>query len=182
MSKKALKLVTKKFKKQLVDSSDRLGDASVIVEPAHLMELLAFLKDEKKLDFSMLMDLTAVDYLHRKPRFEVVYNLYSLAHKHRFRVRCVVEEGAEELPTAIGLWKAANWAEREIWDMYGIRFAGHPDLRRMLLYEEFDGHPLRKDYPIQKSQPRMDLRRRERDAVEEYQHFHVDGASSSADA
>lgn len=179
MSKKALKLVTKKFKKQLLDSSDRLGDAAVVVGPDALIDLLTFLRDEPKLDFSMLSDLTAVDYLHREPRYEVVYNLYSLAHKHRFRVRCVVEEGAEELPTATALWKSANWAEREVWDMYGIRFTDHPDLRRILLYEEFEGHPLRKDYPIQKSQPRMDLRRQERDALEEYQHFHVGGASSA---
>ena len=92
MSKKALKLVTKKFKKQLLDSSDRLGDAAVVVGPDALIDLLTFLRDEPKLDFSMLSDLTAVDYLHREPRYEVVYNLYSLAHKHRFRVRCVVEE------------------------------------------------------------------------------------------
>jgi NADH-quinone oxidoreductase subunit C len=106
----------------------------------------------------MLMDLTAVDYLkfpgrEDGPRFDVVYHLYSVAHNHRLRLKVAVEQDEPSVPTATGLWPIANWLEREVWDMFGIRFEGHPDLRRLLLYEEFVGHPLRKDYPIERRQP-----------------------------
>jgi NADH-quinone oxidoreductase subunit C len=106
----------------------------------------------------MLMDLTAVDYLtypgrEDTPRFEVVYHLYSVPHNHRVRIKAGVEEDAPVVPTAVPLWPIANWLEREVWDMYGLRFAEHPDLRRLLLYEQFEGHPLRKDYPVTRRQP-----------------------------
>jgi NADH-quinone oxidoreductase subunit C len=104
------------------------------------------------------MDLTAVDYQKYPgredgPRFEVVYHLYSIARNHRVRLKVRVDEDDAVVPTAVPLWPIANWFEREVWDMFGIRFAGHPDLRRLLLYEEFVGHPLRKDYPINRRQP-----------------------------
>jgi NADH-quinone oxidoreductase subunit C len=106
----------------------------------------------------MLADLTAVDYLRYPgredgPRFEVVYHLYSLRHNHRLRVKVRLDEDDAVVPTATSLWPIANWLEREVWDMFGIRFDGHPDLRRLLMYEEFVGHPLRKDYPIDRRQP-----------------------------
>jgi NADH-quinone oxidoreductase subunit C len=101
----------------------------------------------------MLVDLTAVDYLGETPRFEVVYHLLSLKHNHRVRIKARVLESAPEIDTVISVWPAAGWMEREVWDLYGIRFRGHPDLRRILLYEEFEGHPLRKDYPKEKRQP-----------------------------
>ena len=100
------------------------------------------------------MDLTAVDYLNRKdPRFEIVYHLYSLNHNVRLRVKIPVSEDDCSVDSIWSLWKTVNWYEREVWDLYGIKFNGHPDLRRILLYEEFKGHPLRKDYPINKRQP-----------------------------
>mgnify|MGYP002620152683 CR=1 FL=1 len=173
MSKKVLQALQKKFKAHILDSHDRLGDETVIITAEGLRPICEFLKSDDKMAFDFLRDLTAVDYLQRKPRFEVVYQLYSMSLKHRVRLRVVVEEGNETVPSVCDLWRAANWAEREVWDMYGIRFEGHPDLRRILMYEEFEGHPLRKDYPIQLSQPRMDLRRKERDSVEEYRHFHL---------
>ncbi|MEO1995934.1 MAG: NADH-quinone oxidoreductase subunit C [Planctomycetaceae bacterium] len=86
-------------------------------------------------------------------RFAVVYHFYSLKHKHRLRLVVPVEESDPELDSLTSLWAGANWLEREIWDMYGIRFSGHPDLKRILMYEEFEGHPLRKDYPVNKRQP-----------------------------
>jgi NADH-quinone oxidoreductase subunit C len=89
-------------------------------------------------------------------RFAVVYHFYSLKHKHRLRLVVPVEESDPELDSLTSLWAGANWLEREIWDMYGIRFSGHPDLKRILMYEEFKGHPLRKDYPINKRQPLME--------------------------
>jgi NADH-quinone oxidoreductase subunit C len=101
------------------------------------------------------MDLTAVDYLGEPERFEIVYHLYSLAKNHRLRVKVRVAESDPELESLTPLWKGADWLEREVWDMYGIRFRGHPNLRRvlMLMYEQFRGHPLRKDYPANGRQP-----------------------------
>ena len=86
-------------------------------------------------------------------RFAVVYHFYSTAHKHRLRLVVPVEEGDAEVDSLTSLWPGANWLEREVWDMFGISFKGHPDLRRILMYEEFEGHPLRKDYPVNKRQP-----------------------------
>ena len=88
-----------------------------------------------------------------KARFAVVYHFYSLEHKHRLRLVVPVEEAEPELDSLTSLWAGANWLEREVWDMFGIRFRGHPDLKRILMYEEFEGHPLRKDYPVNKRQP-----------------------------
>ena len=101
----------------------------------------------------MLTDLTCVDYLGETPRFEMVYHLYSLAKNHRLRIKARVPEDPCEIDTLCPLWPSANWMEREVWDLYGVRFTGHPDLRRLLLYEEFQGHPLRKDYPKERRQP-----------------------------
>ena len=101
----------------------------------------------------MLTDLTAVDYLGETPRFEVVYHFYSTIQNRRVRIKARVSEEAAELASVCDLFASANWMEREVFDLYGIRFTGHPDLRRILLYEEFEGHPLRKDYPKEKRQP-----------------------------
>jgi NADH-quinone oxidoreductase subunit C len=133
------------------------GDATAVVDRARLLEAMAFLRDDPDTAFDMLTDVTAVDYLgypgRSGPRFEVVYHLYSLTRNRRLRLKVGVEESACEVPSLVGLWPSANWMEREVWDMYGIRFAGHPDLRRLLLYDEFEGHPLRKDYPKERRQP-----------------------------
>ena len=100
------------------------------------------------------MDITAVDYLSKKTeRFEVVYHFYSQKHNDRLRVKIPVSMNDCIAETVTPLWKTANWYEREIWDMYGIKFRNHPDLKRILMYEEFKGHPLRKDYPVNKRQP-----------------------------
>jgi NADH-quinone oxidoreductase subunit C len=131
----------------------RLGDATAVVAAHRLREVLAFLHAQPDLDFDVLSDLTAVDYHPRVPRFEVVYHLYSIVQNHRLRVKVVVDEGDCEIDSAVSVWPAANWMEREVFDLYGIRFRGHPDLRRILLYEEFEGHPLRKDYAKTRRQP-----------------------------
>jgi NADH-quinone oxidoreductase subunit C len=127
------------------------GQAVALAKPEKLHELLTALKSEPAYDFNFLMDVNGVDYFGQKPRFEVVYLLYSLKHKHRLRLKVKVEEG-QNLPTACDIWASADWAEREVWDMYGIRFDGHPNLKRILLYEGFEGHPLRKDYPQERRQ------------------------------
>ena len=129
-----------------------------MVRRESLVDVLRQCRDVPGLAFDMLTDLTAVDYQtfpgrEDGPRFEVVYHLYSLAENHRLRVKVRVEEDDAVVPTAVPIWPIANWLEREVWDMFGIRFDGHPDLRRLLLYEEFVGHPLRKDYPINRRQP-----------------------------
>ncbi len=111
-----------------------------------LVPILKFLKEEPGCEYDFLSDITATDE-EVDPRFEVVYNLYSLTHHARIRVKVRVPEG-EAVPTAIPVWKGANWAEREVFDMFGVRFEGHPDLRRILMDERFEGYPLRKDYPL----------------------------------
>ena len=131
----------------------RLGDATARVDPARIVEVLRLLRDDPELEFEMLTDVTAVDYVGEVPRFEVVYHLYSVAKNHRVRIKARVAEDAPEIESAVSLWPSADWMEREVWDLYGIRFRNHPDLRRILLYEQFDGHPLRKDYPKEKRQP-----------------------------
>jgi len=134
------------------------GDHTAILARDALIGALEFCRDDGALRFDLLVDVSAVDYLRFPgredgPRFEVVFHLYSTEHNHRLRVKVAVEQDDAWVPTASGLWPIANWLEREVWDMFGIRFEGHPDLRRLLLYEEFVGHPLRKDYPINRRQP-----------------------------
>jgi len=129
------------------------GEAVVVVPRDALPDALGKLRDAPETRLEQLSDLTAVDYLGRTPRFEVVYQLYSIALNHRLRVKVPVPEDDPVVPTATGVWKSAIWAERETFDMFGIRFVGHPDLRRILMYPEFEGHPLRKDYPLHQRQP-----------------------------
>jgi NADH-quinone oxidoreductase subunit C len=147
-----------RFGARIVETHDHRGDHTAVVTRDALVDVLGHCRDDASLAFDMLMDLTAVDYLkfpgrEDGPRFEVVYHLYSIGHNHRVRIKVLVEEDDPVVPTAVPLWPIANWLEREVWDMFGIRFAGHPDPRRLLLYEEFVGHPLRKDYPINRRQP-----------------------------
>jgi NADH-quinone oxidoreductase subunit C len=147
-----------RFGAAVLDTHDHRGDHTLVVDRAVVADVLRFCRDDGALRFDMLMDLTAADYLRYPgredgPRFEVVYHLYSVAENHRLRVKVGVEEDEPVVPSAVALWASANWFEREVWDMFGIRFDGHPDLRRLLLYEEFVGHPLRKDYPMNRRQP-----------------------------
>ncbi len=137
----------------LRETHARLGDATALVEAAKIVDVMRFLRDDPDTAFDMLTDLTAVDYLGEALRFEVVYHLYSVSKNHRLRVKARIAESACEIDSLCALWPSANWMEREVWDLYGIRFRGHPDLRRILLYEEFQGHPLRKDYPKERRQP-----------------------------
>jgi NADH-quinone oxidoreductase subunit C len=122
-------------------------------------ELFSTLKTDSRFLFNMLIDITAVDWLDRRePRFDVVYQLLSLTFLHRLCVKIEVPEEQCEVESVRPLWPAANFLEREVWDMYGISFSGHGDLRRVLMYDEFVGHPLRKDYPLRGKQPRVPLR------------------------
>ncbi len=138
---------------------DRVQCPMVFVTKARLMDLLAYLRGDADMRFEFLADLTAYDDQGQAEetngRFVMVYNLYSPAHHQRLRVKCRLADG-ETCPTATTLWKAANWAEREVWDMYGVRFDGHPDLRRIMMDERFEGHPQRKDYYWRKYQLFLD--------------------------
>jgi NADH/F420H2 dehydrogenase subunit C len=119
---------------------------TIFVKKESVVEVLRFLKTDAQCDYQFLSDLTATDE-EVEPRFEVVYHLYSQSKRNRIRVKTRVREN-EECPTAIPVWPGANWAEREVWDMFGVKFTGHPDLRRILMDERWKGFPLRKDYPI----------------------------------
>lgn len=142
----------------ILEESAPHGEATVLLEVGAARDALALLREDPGTDFDMLMDLTAVDHAGRRDgpretRFEVVYHLYSIAHNRRLRVKLGVPEDACEVDSVVAIWPGANWMEREVFDLYGIRFRGHPDLRRILLYDEFQGHPLRKDYPKTRRQP-----------------------------
>lgn len=122
------------------------GQTVVYVVPASLVEVCRFLKDEQQ--FERLAGITAVDWYPLDPRFEVVYFLHSISRQERLRLKCRVSEQEAELDSLTGLWRSANWYEREVFDLFGIRFRGHPNLRRIMLPEDWEGHPLRKDYPV----------------------------------
>lgn len=171
MAEKLITYVRDEFEDAVLESHSRLGNDTVIVEKSAVPEILEFLKEDSRCDMDLLRNISCVDYNKRHPRFEVVYILYSIQHKHMLMVRAPVPEDDCEVPTVHHLYKTAEWLEREVWDMYGVGFEGHPDLRRVLLYEEFDGHPLRKDYPKQQGQPRTEFIARERDSVEEFEIF-----------
>jgi len=129
------------------------GDCTAQVAREALLEVGRFLREDPELLFDLLLDVTAVDYIGNTPRFEVVYHLYSVARNHRLRLKVRVPENDVRVDSVTPVWRGANWLERETYDMYGIQFDGHPDLRRIYLYDEFQGHPLRKDYPKERRQP-----------------------------
>lgn len=143
------------FPERILETHSHRGDDTAVILREAALEVFRFLKEDAALSFEMLMDLTAVDYLKmkRSPRFEVVYHLYSLTHNHRVRIKIRVPEDNPEVDSLVEYWSIANWFEREAWDMFGIRFNGHPDPRRLLMYDDFRGHPLRKDYPKNRRQP-----------------------------
>ena len=123
------------------------GEIEARVNSSDVAAMLTFLRDDPQAAFTQLIDLTAVDYPDRKDRFDVVYQMLSMRNNMRLRLVAIVGEG-QAIPSVTGVFMAANWAEREVWDMFGIFFAGHPDLRRLLTDYGFEGHPLRKDFPL----------------------------------
>jgi NADH-quinone oxidoreductase subunit C len=161
MSKKLLGLLAEKFGSAVLETHSEHGDDTAVVEASQWLAIAQFLRDDPRADMKMLVDLCAVDFPHREPRFEVVTHLYSVTLKHRLRLKTRVgdQDGdGAELASVVPIWSGANWFERETFDLMGIVFIGHPDLRRILLYPEFVGHPLRKDYPADKTQPLVPYR------------------------
>ena len=141
-----LELLKQRFPEGVLETSLPQGDATATVRPEQLTMILSFLRDDRNLLFNVLVDITAVDHLGRVPRFDVVYNLLSLPFARRIRIKVGADGEEPVLDTATHLWQSANWLEREVWDMFGIRFEGHPNHTRILMWEEFPGFPLRKDY------------------------------------
>lgn len=130
------------------------------VAPDRLVEVMTFLKTDSRCRFEQLCDLTCVDYLNfpnAADRYGVTYSLLSLSLEHRLWVKCFANDPNPEVPSVTPVWKGAEWLEREVWDMFGVRFTGHPDLRRILTWEDFKAHPLRKDYPLRGRGEREDF-------------------------
>jgi NADH-quinone oxidoreductase subunit C len=162
MSKKIVARVVEAFPDAVLETHDQLGDDTVVVRPERWAEIARFLRDDGKCQLDHFIDLTAVDYFgRREPRFEVVLHVRSMALAHRVRLKAPIGALNGEPPRIESLcdvWRGANWFERECFDMFGIDFVGHPDLRRILMYPEFVGHPLCKDYPAQRAQPLIPYR------------------------
>ncbi|KAK8843449.1 hypothetical protein IAR55_007106 [Kwoniella newhampshirensis] len=122
-------------------------ELTLYIPPSGVVPVLTFLRDHTQCQYKQMMDITAVDYPTKPQRFEIVYNLLSVAHQSRIRVKTCADE-VTPVPSAVAIFSGANWYEREVWDMYGVFFLGHPDLRRILTDYGFEGHPLRKDFPL----------------------------------
>jgi NADH-quinone oxidoreductase subunit C len=144
------------FGSLVVSSATFRGQDGVTVKPEGIVEALTFLRDDPDLRFDLLADLCGVDYMNREPRFEVVYNLFSLANKRRFLVKVGVSDG-QKVPTVTAVFATANWHEREVRDMFGIEFEGHPNLRKILTPDWLEGHPLRKDFDIEREEVAFSL-------------------------
>ena len=132
---------------EVISSAVALCELIVDVEAEHIVKVLTFLRDDQQCLFKVLLDICGADYPQRADRFDVVYNLLSLRHNQRIRIKVKVAEGGV-VPSVTGVFSAAGWFERETWDLYGVLFSDHPDLRRLLTDYGFEGHPLRKDFPL----------------------------------
>ena len=135
--------------KDSIESVNEFRDElTVVVKKQDIVRICKFLRDDETLQFDSLRDVCGADYYRPDNRYEVVYNLFSLKNKYRLRLKVKVDENDLHVPSVVGVWSTANWHEREAYDMYGIIFDGHPDLRRMYMPEEFEHYPLRKDFPL----------------------------------
>jgi len=137
------------FSRESIEGTDEFrGDLTVTVRRADIVRVTTFLRDDSELSFDQIIDVIGVDMYRPEFRFEVVYVLYSIRNKKHLRLKVRLEEEHPVVPSVTGVWAGANWAEREAYDMVGIKFEGHPDLRRLYMPEEFEYHPLRKDFPL----------------------------------
>jgi NADH-quinone oxidoreductase subunit C len=134
-----------RFPSEVLDAHAFRGDETVMVRPEQIVSILRFVRES--LDFDFLSDVCGVHYPEHEYRYEVVYHLYSFKHNRRFRLKARIFKG-DTLPSAVPVYPAANWPEREAFDMVGIRFSGHPDLRRIMMPDGYEGHPLRRDFPL----------------------------------
>jgi NADH-quinone oxidoreductase subunit C len=147
-SNRAVVKLKEQFAASIIDVTEFRGEVTVTVKKDAILDILSFLK--KSLQYNLLTDVTAVDYLGKKTdRYMMVYQLFSIAIKDRLRIKTPVNEADCRIPTVSKIWATANWLEREVFDLFGITFDNHPDLRRILMTDDWEGHPLRKDYPLQ---------------------------------
>jgi NADH-quinone oxidoreductase subunit C len=130
----------------IVESKEAFGETTLLADPARIVDLCRYLKDSEK--FIRLSGITAVDLHPMEPRFEVIYHLHSLERNQRLRLKCRLGGDTPEIDSATGVWRSANWYEREVFDMFGIVFRNHPNLVRILMPIDWEGYPLRKDYPV----------------------------------
>jgi NADH-quinone oxidoreductase subunit C len=140
--------VQQQFGSAVLEASEWRGDLALRITPEALLEIAAFLRNHPDLQYIFLSSITGVDYLSREPRFEVVYHLRSLAFQHLLTLKVGAPEEHPHVPSLVPLWPTATYQEREVYDMFGIVFDGHPDLQRILMPEDWDGHPQRKDEPL----------------------------------
>lgn len=155
-NKSLAEAIKHKFPNIVIETLDLKGTPCVVIKKEGIRGLAASLKNDAEFQFNVLMDLSAVDYLfweEKEFRFEVVYNLFSISKNQRLFIKAQLSEADPSIDSVSSLWPSANWFEREVWDMFGLHFQGHPNLKRILMYEEFKGHPLRKDYPYNQRQP-----------------------------
>jgi NADH-quinone oxidoreductase subunit C len=158
--KKVTDTLKEKFPEKVRDISFPHGDESITIDRDALVDICRFLMGEP-FALTMLLDLTCVDYIGEEMRFEMVYHLFSITNNNRLRIKVRLSEKDPAIDSLTPLWKNANWLEREVYDMFGIHFTGHPYLKRLFMYDGFEGHPLRKDYPLRKRQPMIPMRRKE---------------------
>lgn len=142
-----IKNIINRFSAAILDTVIFRDAVTHLIKKDFLIEICSFLKEDPALQFNFLSDVIGTDYYPQNPRFEVVYNLYSIPQRHRLRLKVKIQDG-ETLPSVTSVWKGADWAEREAYDMFGIRFEGHPNLKRIYMPEDWEGFPLRKDYPL----------------------------------
>ncbi len=156
MSQLVLDKLKARFGTAILETHSDFGDDTAVIEPSQWKQVCRFLREDPALDFDLPVDLCGVDYPDRVPRMEVVMHLYSIAKRHRVRLKARVGdedmEGAE-IESVTSIWPGMNWLERETFDMSGVRFRGHPDLRRILMYPEFEGHALQRTYAANHTQP-----------------------------
>jgi NADH-quinone oxidoreductase subunit C len=148
MKEKILERINPGFKDSIESVNEYRGELTLVVKKSEIARLSKLLHDDPELRFDSLRDVCGADYSRPTDRFEVIYNLYSLKNLFRLRLKVRVDESDLHVPSVTGVWTAANWPERETYDMYGIFFDGHPDLRRIYMPEEFEFNPLRKDFPL----------------------------------
>ena len=148
MKDKILEQLNAQFRDSIDSVNEYRGELTIVVRRSEIGRVCRFLRDDGELSFDSLRDLSGTDYYRPHDRFEVVYNLYSLKNNCRIRIKVRVDQTDLHVPSVTDLWPAANWLERETYDMFGIQFDGHPDLRRIYMPEEFEYHPLRKDFPL----------------------------------
>ncbi|MFH2011463.1 MAG: NADH-quinone oxidoreductase subunit C [Pseudomonadota bacterium] len=143
-----VKKLREQFQDSILDVYFFRDEATFVVRKEDILPIARFVHSDKDLSYDFLSDLCCVDYLEREPRFEIVYHLYSIKKNKRVRIKAPIPSNQQVISSVNSVWKTADWLERECYDMYGIGFEGHPDLRRILLTDDWEGYPLRKDYPL----------------------------------